>query len=229
MNKIVIEKDEVLDLKNNALNLEINCSNLTLNISGKVLINEFIKKDNDNTTITINIANNSELLYNRFLNINSMDTKIIINQDSNSSVEYNYSIIAHNKGKLTMTSSVLGDNNKTNIKIKAITKDLGSLVLECTTDNKEKTNNNELLESLKILMLNDEESIIIPDLLVASNEVEVNHAATISGIKEDELFYLNSKGIDNEAAKKLISDGFIINNLNISKKEQKELEGIINE
>ena len=229
MNKITIDKDDTLDFKNNALNLEINCSNLTLNISGKVLINEFNKKDNDNTSITINLANNSELLYNRFLNINNMNTSITINQDSNSRIEYNYSIIAHNKGKLIMKSNVLGDNNKTSISVKALTKDAGSLVLECTTDNKEKTNNNELLESLKILMLNDEESIIIPDLLVASNEVEVNHAATISGIKEDELFYLNSKGITTEAAKKLISEGFVINNLNISKKEEKELEGIINE
>ena len=227
MNKIIIDKDDTLDFKNNALNLEINCS--TLNISGKVLINEFNKKDNDNTSITINLANNSELLYNRFLNINNMNTSITINQDSNSSIEYNYSIIAHDKGKLIMKSNVLGDNNKTSISVKALTKDAGSLVLECTTDNKEKTNNNELLESLKILMLNDEESIIIPDLLVASNEVEVNHAATISGIKEDELFYLNSKGITTEAAKKLISEGFVINNLNISKKEEKELEGIINE
>ena len=229
MNKIIINKEENLELKNNAINIEINSSHLTLNISGKVLINEFNKKELDNTSITINLAKNSELLYNRFLNINNMDTNITINQDSNSSLEFNYSIIAHDKGKLTMKSNVLGDNNKTSIKIKALTKDLGALVLKCTTDNKDNTNNNELLESLKILMLNEEESIIIPDLLVASNEVEVNHAATISGIKEDELFYLNSKGISTEDAKKLISEGFIINNLNISSKQRKELEGIINE
>ena len=229
MNKVIVDKDDTLELKNNAVYLEINCSHVTLNISGKVLINEFKKNSDDITDITINLAKNSELLYNRCHNINTMDTKISINQDSNSSIEFNYSMIAHDKGKLTMTSNVLGDNNKTNIKVKAITKDAGALVLQCTTDNKDKTNNNELLESLKILMLNDEESIIIPDLLVASNEVEVNHAATISGIKEDEIFYLNSKGINTESAKKLISEGFILNNLNISNKEQKELEGIINE
>ena len=229
MNKIIIDKDDTLELKNNAIDLEINCSNITLNISGKALINEFNKKELDHTNITINLANNSELLYNRFQNINNMDTNITINQDSNSSIEFNYSIIAHDKGKLIMKSNVLGDNNKTSIKVKALTKDLGALVLQCTTDNKDNTANNELLESLKILMLNEEESIIIPDLLVASNEVEVNHAATISGIREDELFYLNSKGISIDNAKKLISEGFIINNLNISTKQQKELEGIINE
>ena len=83
MNKIVVNKDDTLELNNNAFNIEINCSNLTLNISGKVLINEFVKKEKDNTNIIINLANNSELLYNRFLNINNMDTSIIINQDFN--------------------------------------------------------------------------------------------------------------------------------------------------
>ena len=228
MNKITIEKDDTLELKDNALYLENNCSNLILNIRGKVLINEFCHKKEDNITITINLDKNSELLYNRCLNIDNMNTKIIINQKDKSSVEYNHSIIAHDKGKLELQANVTGNNNKTNIKVKAITKDLGSLVLKCTTDNKDNTTDNELLESLKILMLNDEESIIIPDLLVASNEVEVNHAATISGIRDDELFYLNSKGISIESAKKLISEGFIINNLNITDKEEKELEGIIN-
>ena len=83
MNKIIIDKDDTLDFKNNALNLEINCSNLTLNISGKVLINEFNKKDNDNTSITINLANNSELLYNIFININNMNKNININKNYN--------------------------------------------------------------------------------------------------------------------------------------------------
>ena len=227
MNKIIIDK-EVLDIKDNILYLDIRVNKLTINISGRVLINEFINTNNDNLELTININNNSELLYNRLLETNTMNTKIIFNQDKDSSLEFNNSIISKDKGNLEILSNVTGNNNLTNIKVRAITKDNGSLVLKCCTDTKEKTNNNELLESLKILMLNNEESTIIPDLLVASNEVEANHAATISGINKDELFYLNSKGINDEAAKKLISEGFIINNLNISKKDKKELRGNIN-
>ncbi len=225
MNKIIIDKEEVLDFKDNVLYLDIQVNKLTINISGRVLINEFINKTNDNLELTININNNSELLYNRLLETNIMNSKITINQDSNSSLEFNNSIIAKDKGNLDISCNVTGNNNITNIKVRAITKDKGSLVLKCTTDNKDNTDNNELLESLKILMLNNEESIIIPDLLVASNEVEVNHAATISGINKDELFYLTSKGISIKDASKLISEGFIINNLNISNKDKKEIRG----
>jgi len=229
MNKIIIDKNSEIDLKDNVVYLDTNNKEVIINISGKVLINEFIKKDNDTSSLIINIEDNSELLYNRFSNINNMNNNIIINQNSNSSLEFNYSIIAKDKGKLDFISNVDGSGNKTNIRVRAITKDNGSLVLKCVTDNKNNTLDNELLESLKILMLNDEESIIIPDLLVASNEVLVNHEATISGINKDELFYLNSKGIDVEKSKELISDGFIINNLNLGKNDKKELEGYLDE
>ena len=227
MNKLIVDKEE-LSLKDNIIYLEIKVPKVTLNISGKVMINEFITKNNYDLELIINMDNNSELLFNRYLDINKINSKIIINQKDNSSLELNNSIIAKDKGEMIILSNVTGNNNMTNIKVRAITKDKGSLLLKCTTDNKEKTNNNELLESLKILMLNNEESIIIPDLLVSSNEVEVNHAATISGINKDELFYLTSKGLTEESATYLLSTGFIINNLNITKKDKEELRGIIN-
>ena len=229
MNKIIIDKNSEIDLKDNVVYLDSNDKEVIINISGRVLVDEFVKKDKDSSKLIINIADNSELLYNRFSNNNNMNNNIVINQNNNSSLEFNYSIIAKDKGKLDFVSNVVGSGNKTNIRVRAITKDKGSLVLKCVTDNKNNTLDNELLESLKILMLNDEESIIIPDLLVASNEVAVNHEATISGINKDELFYLNSKGIDEYTAKELISDGFIINNLNLSKKDKKELEGCLDE
>ncbi len=228
MNEIIIDKEQELTIDNNILYLDIKVPKLTLNINGKVLINEFVNKSNDNLELIININENSELLFNRLIEINNINTKITLNQKSNSSVEFNNSIIAKDKGNLTILSNVSGNNNITNIRVRAITKDKGSLSLKCTTDNKDNTKDNELLESLKIFMLNDEESIIIPDLLVASNEVEVNHAATISGINKDELFYLNSKGISTNNAKKLISEGFIINNLNIINKDKEKVRRIIN-
>jgi len=229
MNKVIVDNSEEINIKDNAIYLDINTNKVIINIEGRVLINEFNKINNDITEIVINIKDNSELLYNRFIDTNNMNTKIVINQNNNSSVEFNYSIVAKDKGELLFNSNVLGSGNVTNIIVRGITKDKGSLKLQCVTDNKNNTEDNELLESLKILMLNDEESIIIPDLLVASNEVMVNHAATISGINKDELFYLTSKGLGEDTAKELISNGFIINNLNVSNKDKKELERLINE
>ena len=77
------------------------------------------------------------------------------------------------------------------------------------------------------MLINDEESIIIPNLQVSSNEIEVNHAATISGIDQDYLFYLNSKGISNEAAEKIIKNGYLISNLDVTKEQKERIEKML--
>ena len=46
-------------------------------------------------------------------------------------------------------------------------------------------------------------------MFIDSNDVIANHNSTIGNIDKDYLFYLNSKGIDNETATKLIVDGFL--------------------
>lgn len=216
MNKIIIDKEENIELKDNVVELDIKVSNLILNVKGKVLINELITIDKENINLTINVAENSSLIYNRFTKINNFNNNIIINQNNNSEVIFNYSILANDQGKLNLKSNLFGNNNNTEINIVAVTENKGSLNILCTSDTKEKINNNNLLEKINILMLNDSENVIIPDLLVSSNEVEVNHAATIGGIKTDELFYLTSKGLSNKAATALIKNGFLINNLDLS-------------
>ena len=55
--------------------------------------------------------------------------------------------------------------------------------------------------------------MIVPNLLVRSDGVNAIHNTTISTVPKDYLFYLNSKGINNEEATKLIVDGFLKSNL----------------
>lgn len=227
MNKIFIDKENVIEIKDNAVALEINSTELTINVKGKVLIQEISKKSNETLNLTINIEPNSSLIYNRFMIHDKIDNKITLNQQNNSSAIFNYSFIANNKCNLILNSNLNGDNNETEIKVKAVTENLGSTNITSTADTKPKILNNNLLESIKILMLNDEESVCVPNLLVSSNEVEVDHAATISGIDENYLFYLNSKGISTVSATKLIKNGYLLSNLDINEEIKKEIEELI--
>ncbi len=227
MNKICIDKENVIDIKDNAISLDIKVEKLTINVKGKVLIQEINKKENENLTLTINVEPNSSLIYNRFMIHDKTENKIILNQDNNSSVSFNYSFITNDKCKLTFDSNLNGNDNNTEIKIKAVTENKGSANITSTADTKPRIINNNLIESIKILMLNDEESVCIPNLLVSSNEVEVNHAATISGIDENYLFYLNSKGLSNASAIKLIKNGYLLSNLAINEEIKKEIEELI--
>ena len=227
MNKLLIDKENNIEIKDNAIELDIKVKDLTLNIKGNVLINEINEYDNEELNLTINIEPKSSLIYNRFILHNKANNKITINQDNTSNVSFNYSIIATDKVELTINSSLTGSDNETSIKVASVTENKGKVIITSTADVIPKIENNNLLESIKILLLNDEESICIPNLLVSSNEVEVNHAATISGIPQDYLFYLNSKGLSNEAATKLIKNGYLINNLDINKDIKEQIMGLI--
>lgn len=227
MNKIVVDKESIIEIKDNAVELNINVTNLTINIEGKVLINEIRKLTHEDLDLTINIKEGSSLIYNRFMINNNANVKITTNQNNKSTLAFNYSILANDYSKINFVSNINGNDNFTNIIIRGVTENNGSLNVTSTAQTKSNIKDNELLEDIKILMLNNEESTIIPNLLVSSNEIEVNHAATISGVPTDYLFYLNSKGISEYAAQNLIKNGYLIGNLNITKNQKEKIQQLL--
>ena len=177
--------------------------------------------------LTIILSECSSLTFNRFLVNKEANINIITNQNNKSTLIFNYSILTKEPSTIDFTSNIDGNDNFTEINIKGITEDKGQLKITSTANTKEKITNNNLLEDIKVLLLNDEESVVIPNLLVSSNEIEVNHAATISGIDQNYLFYLNSKGISNEASEKLIKNGYLIGNLDITKEQKERIEEML--
>ena len=227
MNKIIVDKENNIDLKDNAIELDIKVKELVINIKGKVLINEINTKENEELNLTINIEPNSSLLYNRFLINNTVNNNITLNQNNNSNLTLNYSLIINDKSSLKINSNLFGNDNDTEIKVCAVTEKKGSVVVSSTADAKQNISNNNLLEDIRVLLLNDEESVVIPNLLVSSNEVETNHAATISSVDKDYLFYLNSKGIDDVNAISLIKNGYLLSKLDIDNNTKEKIKRII--
>jgi Fe-S cluster assembly protein SufD len=62
----------------------------------------------------------------------------------------------------------------------------------------------------KILLLSPQaHAHAIPNLEIEANDVKCSHAATVSTIDEEQLFYLQSRGITEKKAKQLIANGFL--------------------
>lgn len=62
----------------------------------------------------------------------------------------------------------------------------------------------------RILLLSDQaRAIAEPELEIEADEVRASHAATVSSLDKNELFYLMSRGVSLAAAEKLITDGFL--------------------
>lgn len=225
MNKMIIDKENIT-IKDDVIKLELNTNKITMDIEGKVIINEVSTKE-ENIELTINLKPNSSLIYNRFKIDYNSNININLIQQENSNLNFNYSSIVKNKINIKINSILNGDNNNTNINIKSVTEDKGKCIISSSADIKPNIKENNLLESIKVLLLNDEESVVIPNLLVSSNEVEVNHAATLSGIDKEYLFYLNSKGISNQNAINLIKKGYLLNNLQIEDDIKEEILNMI--
>lgn len=62
----------------------------------------------------------------------------------------------------------------------------------------------------RILLLSDEaKAEAVPDLEIKTDDVKCSHAASISRIPEEHIFYLMSRGIPRREAEEMIVEGFL--------------------
>lgn len=63
---------------------------------------------------------------------------------------------------------------------------------------------------MRVLLLDDKSwAVVEPKLEIEANQVKASHAATVSKINEEEVFYLMSRGVNKEKAEEIIVDGFL--------------------
>lgn len=216
MNKILVKEDNIV-LDNEIVELEFKTLKCNLTIKGSVWIDDL--NNNSLEELNITLLDGSRLLYNKYTkDIKNLKINILENNDT--TLEFNYSLYQSIKASITIDSKVLGNNNKCSMNVYGVSDKYGAIVVNATGSVLENIKDNDLLENIRILMLNDSENVIVPNLLVGSNEVSVNHNATISSLDTNYLYYLNSKGLSYEEAKKLIVKGFLKSKLKLRKKEE---------
>jgi len=196
--------EKILNI-NNDTNILIfnNClKRLNINVldNVKVEINEFNNNQKDDTIINLNIKNNSEILYNLSNLINDKyNIKInIIYEGSNSKVQTNIHSIVEGSAS---------------IKINGVVKN------ECK--------NNELLESVQVLLKNNGKCEVEPDMLISTKEIIANHLVGISPVRKEELNYLMSKCLSRQSAENLIYKSFILSNIKQEELREKIKENLL--
>ena len=65
----------------------------------------------------------------------------------------------------------------------------------------------------RIINLNDKECIIKPNLYIDCDDVSASHSAWVGSFSEDDLFYLQSRGINRSDSTKLLLIGFLTSNM----------------
>ena len=179
---------------------------------------EYVFDVEENSSLTINIFDASKKINrNISININGESSNVLLNISSISLCENNYNInVYHNSKNTTSNTNVHGlalDNNKIFIKNNGYIKN-GS-------------QNSKLNQDNKIIIMCDNNSKIEPNLFIDEYDVEASHGAYIGKFDEEELFYLNSRGLDDKMSYNLLINGFLMGELDLDESMMEKLKDII--
>ena len=204
VNKIIVEQNE-LYLQDDEVVINLLSNKLDLFIKGNVYcgIKEFVNKE-----LNIHLEKNSHFTIEFFLSVLSSKNKIMIYNEENSKLDLHYACTFTGENELIVDSIFSTSNNDNKILIRAVEEE-GTLLVKAVGSIESKTKNNTYLEDIKAITNNNNSITIMPDLLVKTDSVTAVHNATISPIEENELFYLESKGLEKQCATSLIKEGFL--------------------
>lgn len=104
----------------------------------------------------------------------------------------------------------LGKNTKSTIISKSIARNGGNATYRGKVDIKESATNSSAMVKCDTLILDDiSKSDTIPINICRNDSSNIEHEATVSKISDEKLFYMMSRGINEEKATELIILGFI--------------------
>lgn len=220
-NSIIVKNDNgklnITFMENSSLILELyNNINLDININSNVEAKLYIiKQENIN-----NIIENYNLLENSYLNIKKFNDILSIDEDINislnglnSKIDYDFKTISKNIENYNL--KIMHNYSKTNANIsnKGINISNGLLTFDVSAYIENGKTACKTSQNNQIINETNNKCMIKPKLYISEYDVEASHSAHIGTFDENVLFYLKSRGIEENEAKKLLIKGFLLNNL----------------
>lgn len=175
----------------------------------KLLMNKkVLNYVNEKIDDEFNVKENEYTIINYFSE-NAQSFNLNIKQEKNSYCILNISLFIKADTSININNIILSDNNKFIINLRVIgAKNHGNI--NVNSQVKAHTKNNLVVEDLKGI-LEDGSLNLMPILEIDTEEVMAEHFATIGNFSEDELFYLQTKGISRQEGLKILKNSFIYN------------------
>ena len=243
----IIFNYSVSDTFESVYNLEIKCLNSTdlcinYNITNDIKINVLFEfEDNVVSNIfekyndgflkiknTYNLKSFSEVNVQKIYDVKEIKQNDIVNLNGEkSSFNYvlktisinpeRYGLVINHNAPYTVSNII---NNAVNICDGSVFFDvIGNVpkgIIECS-----------LNQNNRIVTFNKKKCQINPNLLIDEDNVIAEHSAFIGKFNDEDLFYLQSRGITYEEAIKLLIKGFLFSNLKLTEQDTGDLENII--
>lgn len=233
-NSVNVDKNNIEFISNGEYKLEIiNSDRVDINIVIKdnVCVKLFIFGSccDINSKIVYKLGYSSNLILFKFYNNKRMEEIEDIYLDGKySKISYNFSSICfgvenykirvfHNNNCVDsyISNKCIGyDGSKVSFFIDSI---LGKGNTGCKMD-----------QDTRVICMGDVDSKISPNMYIEEDDVEARHGSVIGRFNEDDIFYLMSRGINEEEVIKLMVKGFILSHLVIDMESRSKILSIIN-
>ena len=160
-----------------------------------------------------NIAKQYARIHSTVIYFGTGESKIINALEGDSSEAYDLEIFAINdakKLKIDTTLLHIGKNTGGNIMVKGTAKDTSIAKIDGMIKiEKQASGTNSFLDEHVMLLNPGARADTNPQLEIENNDVSSRHAASVAQIDEDKIFYMQSRGVNRQDARKLIVEGFL--------------------
>ena len=196
--------------------------NIKENISFKVT--EIRKENKIKVQYIYNLDKNSHLKVMKFYDVLEAKELCVVNLNGEQAkFDYVFKTIAKDKNKYDVYVYHNYPKTVSNIINNSVNIDNGTTIFNVTGVVYNGISKCLLEQKNKIINLNDKECIIKPNLLIEDNDIIANHSAFIGKFRDEEIFYLMSRGISYQNALSLLIKGFLKDGI-----DNKKIDKIIN-
>ena len=224
MNRIVVDKDiiDISDDNNYLVEKHYKKNIININSNSVNILN--IKEENASESYEININHGKAIINNFLYNIKDIDITVNLNSEKSEIILYN-SVISSSLVNVNIKINHNFKNTTSNIYNNGATIKKGAINFNVISKVSKNIKGCIVNQESKIISLNDNnDNKISPILLIDEYDVEAKHSAFIGKFDENELFYLQSRGLCMKDATSLLLDGMLIGTLKVCFEEKKLLK-----
>ena len=217
--KIKVIKDTDLVIESTDENKKIDiCINILENIH--LNIYELKRTENCKFQYKYYLEKNSLLKIEKVCDCTGTTDMVLINLNGEKAeVNYNLKTISKNQEKYIFMVYHNANKTKSNINNNGVNIKEGQLEFNVSSFVPNNIKKCDVSQSGRIINNTERTCMIKPNLFIDEEDVIANHSALIGTFSYDELFYLMSRGINEEKAKLLLTKGFLLKGISYHKEK----------
>ena len=231
LNKIYYEKKDNSSVKVESENLDLETdSNITINVSEgiKLKILENSNASNLYRFLEVNLEKNSNLAYSQLI-LDSLMNISKVNLKENSVYVLKSAYFANNKQMyINNTANHIGKSSESNMQINGASRNNSKVIADGLVRIENQAPESSGHQQLSGIILDETSSILSePILEIKNNNVRCSHGSSISQVKDEINFYMNSRGLSKDEIVNLIVTGYFNLAVSLVESEHKGCEDLV--